>query len=120
MVFLRSTTDVSPNAFIPEALDLKNIHKMDVDAELWLMVDDDDIAQFHDSKIPDWLTNPEVRRSIVTAQEIVNCKEELRRLDVEAESLALHWVEKYRAIEETLRGCQGIPYFSALVALLPF
>lgn len=107
MLSLHGKGGVAPDAHVPEELSMEGIHRLDVDAELWLILDDDELTDFPGGKMPDWLVNIEVRRMIPHAQQIINCEEEIRRLGVESQNLAIYWVEQYRALKEALRTCTG-------------
>lgn len=103
----RGKDGIAADAYVPEPLTTEGLYKMDVDSEIWLDVDMDDHHAFKDGKLPDWVTNVEVRRNIKFAQEITNCREELRRLGVEHQALARHWAAAYHAVNEACKGCSG-------------
>lgn len=89
LLLLQGKGNISPNVFVPEAIDMEGIYKMDVDAKLWFNADNEDICEFPNSEVPPWLLDVKVHKVIPHAQEIMNCEEELCHLGVEYQALAV-------------------------------
>ncbi|KAF9509155.1 hypothetical protein BS47DRAFT_1269774, partial [Hydnum rufescens UP504] len=68
------------------------VYKLDVDEDIWLAQSTEGLAQFPGGVVPAWLSDASVRVGIRAAQEVVNCKEELKRCAAEHSNLR-QWVE---------------------------
>ncbi|KAF9503550.1 hypothetical protein BS47DRAFT_1448463 [Hydnum rufescens UP504] len=82
---------VAKDAYIlPEITN--SVYKLDVDEDIWLAQSTEGLAQFPGGVVPAWLSDASVRVGIRAAQEVVNCKEELKRCAAEHSNLC-QWVE---------------------------
>ena len=102
----------TPRAFVPPPIEPKGLHKLDVDADIWLDFDvnDDTIAEFG-GEVPPWLGNEKVRKGIRFMQEVVNCREEIVRCRQELASIQAWYSEEYLAYEYAVLFTQGtLPY----------
>jgi hypothetical protein len=91
MMMMRGKDGVAKDAYIPPEI-TTSVYKLDVDEDIWLAQSMEGLAQFPDGVVPAWLLDASVRVGIRAAQEIVNCKEELKRCAAEHSNLC-QWVE---------------------------
>lgn len=95
---LTSRSKPSPSAIVPPPIDFQGLHKLDVDADIWLEfdIDDEALAEFG-GKVPPWLGNEEVRKGIRFMQNMVNCREEIARCRHELTSMQTWFQDEYTA-----------------------
>jgi hypothetical protein len=105
---LASRKKPTPRAIVPPPIDPKNLHKLDVDSDIWLDfdVDEDALAEFG-GRIPPWLGNENVRKAIRFMQEMVNCQEEIARCEHELISMQTWYREDYLAHEYAILCTSG-------------
>jgi hypothetical protein len=85
------------------------LHKLDVDADIWLDfdVDEEALAEF-DGQIPPWLGDEKVRKGIRFMQEVVNCHEEIARCRQELASMQTWFEDEYAAHQYAAQSISGI------------
>ncbi|KAF9503900.1 hypothetical protein BS47DRAFT_1369185 [Hydnum rufescens UP504] len=91
MMMMRGKDGVAKDAYIPPEI-TNSVYKLDVDEDIWLAQSTEGLAQFPGGVVPAWLSDASVRVGIRAAQEVVNCKEELKRCAAEHSNLR-QWVE---------------------------
>ena len=91
MMMMRGKDGVTKDAHIPPEI-TTSVYKLDVDEDIWLAQSTEGLAQFSGGVVPAWLSNPSVRVGIQAAQEVVNCKEELKHCAAEHSNLH-QWLE---------------------------
>ncbi|KAF9515371.1 hypothetical protein BS47DRAFT_1262229, partial [Hydnum rufescens UP504] len=88
----------TPHAVVPPPIDPKGLHRLDVDADIWLDFDiDEDALAKSGGRVPPWLGNENVRKGICFMQEMVNCQEEIARCQQELASMQTWYHEEYIA-----------------------
>ncbi|KAF9521028.1 hypothetical protein BS47DRAFT_1255798, partial [Hydnum rufescens UP504] len=86
MMMMRGKDGVAKDAYIPPEI-TNSVYKLDVDEDIWLAQSTEGLAQFPGGVVPAWLSDASVRVGIRAAQEVVNCKEELKRCAAEHSNL---------------------------------
>jgi hypothetical protein len=72
--------------------------RLDVDQDMWENTRGD-VTDFPDGVLPPWLADASIKQGICTAQEIINCKEELEQCKVEHSNLWVWFSKEYAAVE---------------------
>ncbi|KAF9504260.1 hypothetical protein BS47DRAFT_1368918 [Hydnum rufescens UP504] len=93
------------------------LRKLDVDQDIWEDTRGD-VTDFPDGVLPPWLADALIKQGICTAQEIINCKEELEWCKVEHSNLWTWFSKEYTAVERLVDFTQNDDVsFFALVRL---
>ncbi|KAF9512244.1 hypothetical protein BS47DRAFT_1363262 [Hydnum rufescens UP504] len=101
MMMMRGKDGVAKDAYIPPEI-MNSVYKLDVDEDIWLAQSTEGLAQFPGGVVPAWLSDASGRVGIRAAQEVVNCKEELKHCAAEHSNLC-QWVEtEYLAMQFVL------------------
>jgi hypothetical protein len=85
----------TPQAIVPPPINSKGLHKLDIDADIWLdfHVDEEMLVEFG-GQIPPWLGNENVRKGICFMQEVVNCHE-ITQCQQELASMQMWFKDEY-------------------------
>jgi hypothetical protein len=97
--YRRKSRTISRDAYIPPMLSKEGLYKLDVDQDIWEDVPGH-MADFPDGVLPPWLADVSVKQGICTAQEIVNCRQELERCKAEHSNLWMWFSGEYTAVEK--------------------
>jgi len=115
---LSSQKKPTPHAIVPPPIDSKGLHKLDVDADIWLNfdVDEETLAEFG-GQIPPWLGDEKVRKGIRFMQEVVNCREEIARCQQELAAMQTWFRDECAAHEYAAQYISGISNYPSQLTI---
>lgn len=105
LVKLRGKNNIRKDAYVPPALEMEGLYKLDVDQDIWQDPASSDMAEFPDG-VPAWLGDEGVRTNIRRAQELQNCEQEILRCCAEQLNLQTWVAEEYAAVQRAYTCCQ--------------
>jgi hypothetical protein len=93
---------------IPPPINSKGLHKLDVDADIWLNfnMDEETIAEFG-GHVPPWLGDEAVCKGIQFMQDVVNCHEELAWCQQELILIQRWFTDKYTTYQSAVAYTHG-------------
>jgi hypothetical protein len=99
----------TPHAVVPPPINPKGLHRLDVDADIWLDFDiDEDALAESGRRVPPWLGNENVHKGIRSMQEMVNCQEEIARCQQELASMQSWYCKEYTAYQYAILYMTGV------------